>query len=153
MPYHVQCPVSGVSAYPDCACPPTVDLVAIGGHLDGCPMGNLGALITCPPDSGCCQADHGPGGHDGAANACPGGHGDCPEPATCALWKPVKAHHAAVRDSLEHPEHRAAYEMPPDDCPGGHCHKALDDCTVCHPVVITAMPGSAVAYPVAAGRG
>ena len=75
------------------------------------------------------------------ANSCPGGHGDCPEPAKCSQWKATVAHHEAMRASLPAGD-RGSYEMPGDECPGGHCHVALEDCTVCRPMTITVLAGS-----------
>jgi len=120
------------SAYIDCICPP--QLQALGAHQVGCPMVNPDALVACPPGGPCCQQDH---DHAAEANACPGGHGACPEPESCRMHANVKAHHAA--NAMAGP----AGDPPPDDCPGGHCHVGLDDCTVCRPLIITAMPGSA----------
>jgi hypothetical protein len=91
--FRVTCPQSGVTAESD----------------DGA---SLDSLISCPPESGCCQVPH---DHAAAANACPGGHGACPAGADCTVIT-------------------AAGEA----CPGGHCHADLDDCTVCHPLVIDA---------------
>jgi hypothetical protein len=126
-----------------------------GEHHARCQMANLTSNLACPPASGCCQEDH---DHEAAANACPGGHGDCPDPGSCALHASVRAHYRATLDA-----HRAHVEAggqdrhaiedlaePPPSCPGGHCHVALPDCTVCHPVIITAGIGTAVLRPVAA---
>jgi hypothetical protein len=97
-------------------------------------MVNLGALVTCVPGRGCCAEAH---DHDAAANACPGGHGDCPVPEACAAWEGATAD---TRHTL--------YDGPSAGaCPGGHCHKDIEGCTVCRPLVITAMPGSAAITP------
>ena len=86
-------------------------------------VSDVGALKMC----GCCAEDH---DHDETANACPSaniGHQGvtCPEP------DPVNQCHVTPAG---------------EDCPGGHCHVSLPDCTVCRPVTITLMPGS-VAVP------
>ncbi len=75
---------------------------------------NPNAALTCP----CCPEDH---DHDAAANACTGGHetAECPAGPGCLVLT-------------------AAGE----DCPGGHCAKGVDGCTVCRPVTITIPPGS-----------
>jgi hypothetical protein len=125
-------------------------------------MNNLTANLSCPESAGCCQQDH---DHEAAANACPGGHGACPEPSTCRLNESVKAHHLAMRqawdaefghlDPAALPDQALGHAIylaadPPDACPGGHCHKDIPGCTVCHPVIITAGVGTAVLRPVTA---
>lgn len=163
--YQVFCPNSGQTALAGCACEDAGhDVERLGAHHDRCQMNNLTANLACAGSAGCCGVDDQPGVHDceAIANACPGGHGDCPEPADCKLWATVKAHHAAMAATLA--EHQAnvaagqAESVPhftemadalPDDCPGGHCHKDLPDCTVHHPVIITAGQGTAVLRPVA----
>jgi hypothetical protein len=142
---HILCPGCLTSAYIDCACPPGWDPVtrghvtaaiaaiavaAAGAPVAPCPAGDLDAAITCPPGSPCCQEDH---HHGEAANACPGGHADCPEPGTCLVWKRTQA---SVHPDEPLPRHLAG------DCPGGHCHKDLPDCTACRPLIITMVPGS-----------
>lgn len=159
--FTVTCPVSGASAVVACACDQVGhDPAAAGAHHGRCQMNNLTANVHCPPEAGCCPEDH---DHEAAANACPGGHGPCPEPGSCRLHASVKAHHAAMIAHAE-ADHgpqdtwadqgltailAAAAQPPPGDCPGGHCHKDLADCTACHPVIITAGIGAAVLRPVA----
>ncbi len=150
MAYHITCPQSGVSVTVSCGCHLVDhDPMAAGAHHGRCQMNDLTANVRCPPEAGCCQEDH---SHEATANACPGGHGACPEPDSCRLHESVKAHmdslraHAAAEGLDDHP---SAMRLP-DACPGGHCHKDLKDCTVCHPVIITAGEGSAVLRPVTA---
>ena len=70
--------------------------------------------LECP----CCTEPH---DHAANANSCSGGHdgAECPTGADCLVVT-------------------AAGE----DCPGGHCAKGVDGCTVCRPIVITIPPGS-----------
>lgn len=87
---HLQCPGCHTSAYVGCGCPDGHD-PGSSGHLPGCAMSNLGNAVVCPPNSGCCAEDHGPGGHDGAANACSGEHDgdhgkDNPD---CTVCRPI----------------------------------------------------------------
>lgn len=124
---HIQCPGCQTATFVQCTCPPETP-----GHLAGCPYVSLDAQVACPPDSDCCQEDH---DHGAAANACPHlsdpSHHEgtpCPEPDSCKIWT------SDNRD--EHRELRKAGEPVPD-CPGGHCHKDLPDCTVCRPLTIT----------------
>jgi hypothetical protein len=154
--YTVTCPASGLSAVVACACDQVGhDALATGAHHERCQMSNITSNLRCPPAFGCCQKDH---DHEAAANACPGGHGDCPEPDTCRLWGSVLAHNTAMRQAYK--EHQATgsntvhvaemLKTAPAACPGGHCHKDIDGCTVCHPVIITAGQGTAVLRPVTA---
>jgi hypothetical protein len=144
VPYHVECRRDDgggchTSAYIDCICPP--EMAGVPGHLEGCPMGDPDAQITCPPGSDCCQVDHSgdPARRGHALLACPTDHADhpCPYPRNCGLWAPVVAHHARLR-KLGDP----AALSPPEDCPGGHHGYGVQDCGVCRPVVVTLMPGS-----------
>jgi hypothetical protein len=150
---HIQCPACRTQAFADCTCPPGWD-PAVRGHVSqavadkasqagfpaaACPFSSLDAQVTCPPGSGCCQVRH---DHGAAASACPGGHGDCPEPDTCAVW-------AGASANLRHP----LVGQDPGPCPGGHCHKDIPGCTVCRPLVITVIPGSTQVQPVAAFGG
>jgi hypothetical protein len=159
MPFHAQCLGCSSSAYVDCLCPAGFDPAAAGFHVAGvCPMANPDAEVVCPDPAktGCCPINH---DHAAAANACPGGHGACPEPADCRLHAGIKAQHVALRAALAedgHDDLAAAVPEPgsaelPHDCPGGHCHKDLPDCTGCRPLIITAMPGSATIRPVTGG--
>lgn len=131
----LQCQGCGTSAYVDCECPEGHPKEVVGHH-NKCPLDNLGNAVVCPPDSGCCQVDHGGGGHDEAANACPGGHRDCPTPMACPVWEGQRAR---VGPDDETPDHLA--HLNSDSCPGGHCHKDIDGCTVCRPILIEIMPG------------
>lgn len=112
--FHLECTGCGTSAYVGCPCPPEAVAAMNGQHLPICALSDLGAAIVCPPGSSCCQDDH---SHDAAANACTGGHGDCPEPGTCTVFES-------------------------DGCDGGHCHKDIPDCTVCRPIRVTVTPGN-----------
>jgi hypothetical protein len=122
--YTVTCPASGLSVVVACACDQVGhDPAAAGAHHDRCQMSNLTANLTCPPSAGCCAEDH---DHEATANACPGAHDgqECPAGTDCLVFTPAG-----------------------EDCPGGHCHKDVDGCTVCHPVIITAGMGAAVLRP------
>jgi hypothetical protein len=96
---------------------------------------NPDRVINC----GCCPIDH---DHAAAANACPGGHDGqpCPHDAgACPMWKGVQA---AVASAGHTPEKVAQtlgvpVEVLQGDCPGGHCAKGVDGCTVCRPLTIT----------------
>jgi len=142
MPYHVQCLGCHTSAYVDCACP--AELAGLPVHMTGCPVLDLDAQLVCPPESDCCKEDH---HHGQAANACPGGHDECPAPAACKLHASVKRHHLAVAAADPDLPTGVLPDHVPEECPGGHCDVRLDDCTVCRPLVITAMPGSAQLQP------
>jgi hypothetical protein len=131
--YHLECLGCGTNAYVSCPCPPEAVEAMNGAHLPICALNEPGAAVVCPPDSGCCQEDH---SHDTAANACHGQHADdpCPEDAhRCGVW--------ATAATTEHPETGEAVP-PADPCPGGHCHQAIDGCTVCRSIRITATPGN-----------
>ena len=131
---HVQCPGCMTQVFLECTCPAGF-VAATGGHQPGCSHSDVDRLVRCPPEAdGCCQEDH---DHAAAANACPGGHDDpCPHPAgACAVWK------GATADTL-HPLHDGD---PAGPCPGGHCHKDIEGCGVCRPLVITMMPGTTIA--------
>ena len=153
MPYHITCPDSGFNVTVDCACHQVGhDAVAAGVHHEQCQMNNLTANLPCsdPGVPGCCEEDH---DHEAAAAACPGGHGECPEPATCRQHLAnVRHYEAMAAHAAEHdgPEAHAFAAMaePPGECPGGHCHRDIKDCTVCHPVIITAGGTAAVLRPV-----
>lgn len=133
----VVCDGCGSAAYVDCV--PGCEKIP-GAHLAGCPGANLGAAVTCAPESSCCQEGH---DHTAEGNACPdvglpfGERHDkapCPEPeGRCVLWRNMTA-------NARHPQY--AGEPPPDACPGGHCHKDIDGCTVCRHLTITVLPGS-----------
>lgn len=128
----VQCPGCLAQVFLECTCPPGYP-AASGAHQAGCTHGNIDAMVRCPDPaaSGCCPEPH---DHGAAGNACPGNHdgAPCPEPVTCRTWKSQNA------DAF-HP----AYDGPaPGPCPGGHCHKDTDGCTVCRPLIITVLPGT-----------
>jgi hypothetical protein len=155
---HLETRCCHASAYVECTCPegwspagrghlsaPVAALAtavtgAAGVPVEPCPMASLGAAVSCLPECGQCTAGH---DHDAAANACPGiadrhGMAACPEPETCRTWRSTNAdEHRALRD--------AGQAVPP--CPGGHCHADLPGCTVCRPITITVMPGSAQLQP------
>jgi hypothetical protein len=118
-------------AFTDCTCPPGL-AEATGAHHPGCQLASIGANVVCPPGSDCCQQDH---DHDAAASACPGGHegAACPEPGSCPVW-------ASATADARHPAYSGEA---PGDCPGGHCHKDVDGCTVCRPLIITAAGSAA----------
>jgi hypothetical protein len=143
----IECDGCGTKAFAECSCPPGWDPVAQGQHIpavvvagmpaEACPFGNPDAQVTCPPGSACCKEDH------DHAQPCPlsqGGHGACPEPQTCKLWANATA-------DFRHPSYTGP---PPGPCPGGHCHKDLEDCTGCRALTLIMVPGSAQIYPVAA---
>lgn len=139
----IQCPGCMTQAFLECTCPPG-HVANVGAHHPGeCRLADIDANVTCDPASthpDCCHEQH---DHAAAANACPGGHEDapCPEPAgRCRVWK------GAIADAL-HPLFSGGHPLfsgtAPPPCPGGHCHKQVSGCTVCRPLVITMMPGSA----------
>jgi len=136
----VQCPGCMTQVFLECTCPPGhVDVT--GEHHDECSHSDIDASLTCAPGSGCCEQDH---DHAAMANACPGGHEDeaCPEEAgQCRVWRGAiaDAHHPLFKAG-SHPLFSGA-EVPP--CPGGHCHRDIKSCTVCRPLIITMLPGSA----------
>jgi hypothetical protein len=76
-------------AFADCL-PGCADVA--GAHLDGCPVADLDALVTCPDPAatGCCTADH---HHGQAANACPGipddAHACGKDNPACTVCRPV----------------------------------------------------------------
>lgn len=161
--YQVYCPNSGQTALAGCACEDAGhNPLAAGVHHDRCPMNNLTSSLACAGTEQCCPGAAGDHDCEAVSNACPGGHGDCPVPDDCALHESVKAHHAAMAAELaQHkanvaeghaedvPHFAEVAEKPPDGCPGGHCHKLIDDCAVHHPVIIIAGQGTAVLRPVA----
>jgi len=129
------CPGCLTQVFLECTCPPGY-VNAAGAHQPGCSHADPDAMVRCPPGAAqCCQVDH---DHAAAANACPGGHGACPEPETCRLWK------GAIADAF-HPQFTGGHPLfegtEPPPCPGGHCHKDIDGCTVCRPLIITMLPG------------
>jgi hypothetical protein len=122
---------------------------AAGGHHPGCGFSNLDANVTCVPGYGCCAEDH---DHAAAANACPGfltqdqlragavaGHpGEActivhpHDPATCKVClDPAAGEHGPEVGNGGH------------ECAGGHCGPKVSGCTVCRPITITPLPGSA----------
>jgi hypothetical protein len=144
----VTCQGCGTQTFLECSCPPG-HAANVGQHHPECSHYSLDASITCPPGSGCCAEDH---DHAAAADACPGGHDEpCPEPGTCRVWQAATADARHPAYAGGHPllgaEHQAGDPVP--DCPGGHCHKDVKGCTVCRPLTITVLPGSAAIQPVA----
>ena len=87
------------------------------GHIPECPLNDLDAALTCTAGGGCCAVQH---NHGQAANACPG----------IGL-----NHHGAP---CSHPNPLACLVVTPEgtECPGGHCGKGVDGCTVCRPITI-----------------
>ncbi len=124
MPFHLQCPGCGSSAYVDCTCPPGA-AATMGAHGPQCAMADLDAHLNCRPGSSCCLLDH---HHGQAANACPGGHGECAVGDSCEVMTPAG-----------------------EPCPGGHCGLGQPGCTVCRPMIIAGMPGSSQIQLAAAG--
>jgi hypothetical protein len=140
--FHVECKACGTSAYVDCVCP-TIghNPAAAGVHALACPMSDLGATVTCPPGSPCCDgSSHPDQSHDEHANSCPRGHGACAVPDACPVWSSEQA-------GTRHPLYEGE---PPGPCPGGHCAPGAAGCTVCRPVTITVMPGATVITAVSA---
>jgi|GEM_PF-1519290 len=145
----VQCPGCLTQVFLECTCPPDY-LAAAAAHQPGCTHADIDAMVRCPDPAatGCCAIAH---DHAAAAGSCPGiaaGHpgAPCPEPGTCRVWR------GAVADAL-HPASDGTHPLftqatgavkdgvlPP--CPGGHCHKDTEGCTVCRPLIITVMPGT-----------
>jgi len=82
---------------------------------------NLDAALSC----NCCPENH---DHAANANSCPGANLNHPD-ASCP-----------------HPDGGIACNVVTqvgDDCPGGHCGVGIAGCTVCRPVIITLLPGTA----------
>lgn len=135
----VLCPGCLTQAFLECTCPPGF-ADAAGQHQPGCSHHRPDVMVRCPPGSSCCQEDH---DHAAAADACPGGHDDaaCPEPDSCRMWQ------GAIADAF-HPASDGSHPLyegkKPPPCPGGHCHKDVDGCTVCRPLVITVLPGTTI---------
>lgn len=138
-----QCPGCMNQVFLECTCPPG-HTENVGAHHPECSHANIDSHVTCDPastDPRCCLLDH---DHAAAANACPGGHDDapCPEPpGQCRVWK------GAIADAF-HPlfqpgTHPLFSGDTPPPCPGGHCHKQVSGCTVCRPLLLTMLPGSA----------
>lgn len=121
MPFLMSCQGCGTTAYGDCSCPPVPPGTQPRGHLRDCVMGDVDTAVVCrdPQATGCCTQDH----HHGEASACSTDHTGTPCPAP---------------DSLACTAATEAGEI----CPGGHCHVSLDDCAVCRPVTIQALPGT-----------
>lgn len=135
----LQCPGCMAQAFAECTCPPGHP-ENVGAHHPECSHANPDALVRC----GCCPEDH---DHAAAANACPGGHDDapCPDKKDCRVWKGAIAEAFHPDYSGDHPVLMAMGHKPGDDvpdCPGGHCHKDVKDCTVCRPLIITMVPGT-----------
>lgn len=90
---HIECQGCRTSAYVDCACPTAGhDPMAAGEHHARCPMADLGASVTCPPGSDCCDGSAHPDvSHDRAASSCDAAHdGGCSKDnKDCAVCRPV----------------------------------------------------------------
>jgi hypothetical protein len=123
----------------ECTCPPGY-VAAAGAHQPGCTHENIDAAVRCAPGSGCCTEDH---DHGAAANACPAAHDGaaCPEPDVCRVWKGAIADASHPLSDGSHPLYEGTTPPP---CPGGHCHKDVDGCTVCRPLIITVLPGTTI---------
>jgi hypothetical protein len=134
------CPGCQTQVFLDCTCPPGHAL-NVGAHHPECALANPDASLVCAADSDCCSEDH---DHAAAANACPGDHDGepCPDEMKCRVWR------GGAPDVL-HPQFDPATGVPP--CPGGHCHKDVKGCTVCRPLMIVMLPGSADITPVGVG--
>lgn len=132
----IQCQGCSTAAYVDCMCPALGhNPAAAGVHHPDCGMNDLGAAVTCPPGSDCCDgSDHPDQSHDQHASSCTADHSEhaCPDKAACATW-------AGITADTRHPDYDGEA---PGDCPGGHCGQGVQDCTVCRPVAIEIMPGS-----------
>lgn len=157
MPYQISCPSSGFSVVVDCACHQVGhDAMAAGAHHERCMMNNLTANLPCTGSDSCCGGKCKGRDCEDVANSCQGGHGDCPEPDSCQLHQSYKDHYALMKqaaadDTGGEPHAFSDLAEPPEQCPGGHCHKDIEDCKVHHPIVIAAGLGSAVLRPVAGG--
>jgi hypothetical protein len=146
--FHVECKNCHSWATADCSCPP--ELAELPFHLPACKLADIGAVVTCPPDSGCCQLPH---SHDANAMTCPGltggiGHpGEpCPhpDPVTCPAHVSSTSPMAGTPAHLYVPEGaKRALSREPLACPGGHCGLGVKGCTICRPVTITMLPGTA----------
>jgi hypothetical protein len=144
--FHVECKRCHSWATADCSCPP--ELADLPFHLPGCKLNDMGAVVTCPPGSGCCQLAH---SHDAAAMACPGltgAHAGQPCPHPDPVLCPT--HISSTSPAAGTPAHQVllggggrALVSEPLECPGGHCGPGVKDCTVCRPVTITMLPGTA----------
>lgn len=129
----VQCPGCMSQVFLDCTCPPG-HAANVGAHHPECSHASIDAQLNCR----CCPQDH---DHAAAANACPGGHGSCPDAGRdCRTWRGIIAD--ALNPAVGPESHPAFEGSEIPDCPGGHCHKDIPDCTVCRPLIITVMPGT-----------
>lgn len=155
MPYHIQCQGCGTSAYVDCGgCPPEVFDV-MGGHLPLCSMADAGANVSCPPGSGCCDgSDHPELSHDQQARQCEADHAAAGhacghrEPGDCRVYHGTIPERGPCSAALHGKE---IGDCTHDECPGGHHGLGVEQCTVCRPVTIIAMPGSATIHAVTGG--
>lgn len=109
---------------------------------------NPGFALECPPGEGCCEIPHSHGtgclpdcrqaihDHDLAASSCPGQHPGqpCPSPENCPVYAGGFVTSSEIADDFSGP-------MTKGTCPGGHCGSGVAGCTVCRPVIITALPG------------
>jgi hypothetical protein len=84
---HVQCPGCLTSAYLECACPPGHS-PGDAGHHETCPLADIDARVSCPPESACCKQDH---DHAAAANSCAQDHeGACAAGTDgCTVCRPL----------------------------------------------------------------
>lgn len=75
----------------------------------------------CPGGKGHPVLPDGRPDHAAMANSCSGQHDGsaCPDGTNCIVLTPLG-----------------------EDCPGGHCAKGVEGCTVCRPITITVPPGS-----------
>jgi hypothetical protein len=137
---HILCPESLEQAYLECGCPEG-HVEANGSHHETCALADIYGQLPCsaPGTGTCCEKDH---DHQVAAE-CPGGHTDpCPEPpGKCRLWNGLKQHVKGREDELT-ADQRAELR---GECPGGHCHKDVPGCNVCHPIIITVPAASGTA--------
>jgi hypothetical protein len=152
----VRCDGCGAETITGCACPP--EMANVPAHVADCPMLDLGAQVTCPPDSGCCQKPH---SHDQAANACAVDHTGqpCPhpDPLACPTFRSGPGKGGPGTGISCDPDAHAAGQHTAcpahgDGCPGGHHAKGVEGCAVCRPVTISLVPGYTVLRPVEADR-
>jgi hypothetical protein len=157
----VQCPSCQTQVFLECTCPLDY-LLAAGQHQTGCTHENVDVHVICPPEmrrsakrpDGCCPEDH---DHGLTGNRCRESRGlradeafphagvPCPEPDSCRTWRFMIADALHPLSDGTHPLLAKPVKdgvVPP--CPGGHCHRLIEDCAVCRPLVITVMPGTTI---------